>query len=353
MKMNKLLAVTLACSLFAATPVIVAQAAMNNEGPQTVQFADMDRQLADAAEKAIAQYGNGKAFQLEEALKGEYFVDEKTKRGIWYISAKDRSAVVSLDEVSGEVLTVSLTYDMDELSGEYEAKLKSAQAAVKELNGKGELSFVRAHFFKDNNKGRESETLSFQTEDGQFVAIDMKTGKPGNYILKHKAADVDRSIVAAAEQAVKSMGVAKVQPFTEIEHRQVDGEAAGEVWELKRTVDVNGGKSKKKSFMTDGQGRAFVVKESVIIEAKTGKPVSVTIPSNEAGKKTKTLTKEDSIKLVKPIAQKLFDADLSAYTLKIDKDWGDYKFSSKGKETIVAKINQAGELVRIERKVKK
>ncbi|WP_374018491.1 hypothetical protein ABU162_01385 [Paenibacillus thiaminolyticus] len=37
---------------------------------------------------------------------------------------------------------------------------------------------MRAHFFKDNNKGHESETLSFQTEDGQFIAIDMKTGKP-------------------------------------------------------------------------------------------------------------------------------------------------------------------------------
>lgn len=353
MKMNKLLAVTLACSLFAATPVFAAQAAVNNEGPQTVQFAEMDRKLAEAAEKAIEQYGNGKAFQLEEALKGEQFVDEKTKRGVWYISAKDRSAIVSLDAVSGEVLTVSLNYDLDELMGDYEAKLKSAQAAAKQLNGKGELSFVRAHFFKDNEKGKESETLSFQTEDGQFIAIDMKTGKPGNYILKHKAADVDSNIIAAAEEAVKSMGVAKVQPFTEIEHRQVNGGAAGEVWELKRTVDVNGDKSKKKSFMTDGQGRAFVVKESVIIEAKTGKPVSVTIPSNEAGKKTKTLTKEESIKLMKPVAKKLFDVDLSSYTLKIDKDWGDYKFSSKGKETIVVKINQAGELVRIERKVKK
>lgn len=81
MKMNKLLAVTLACSLFAATPVFAAQAGMNNEGPQTVQFADMDRKLAEAAEKAIEQYGNGKAFQLEEALKGEQFVDEKTKEG--------------------------------------------------------------------------------------------------------------------------------------------------------------------------------------------------------------------------------------------------------------------------------
>lgn len=66
-------------------PVIAAQAAMNNEGPQTVQFADMDRQLADAAEQAIAQYGNGKAFQLEEALKGEYFVDEKTKEDLVYL----------------------------------------------------------------------------------------------------------------------------------------------------------------------------------------------------------------------------------------------------------------------------
>lgn len=196
---------------------------------------------------------------------------------------------------------------------------------------------MRAHFFKDNNKGHESETLSFQTEDGQFVAIDMKTGKPNSYILKSKAADVDRSIVAAAEQAVKSMGVAKVQPFTEIEHRQVDGEGAGEVWELKRTVDVNGDKSNKKSFMTDGQGRAFIVKESVIIEAKTGKPVSVTIPSNEAGKKTKTLTKEDSIKLVKPIAQKLFDADLSSYTLKIDKDWETINSAARAKRRSLPK----------------
>ncbi|RJG26736.1 hypothetical protein [Paenibacillus thiaminolyticus] len=38
---------------------------------------------------------------------------------------------------------------------------------------------MRAHFFKDNNKGHESETLSFQTEGGQFIAIDHEDRQAG------------------------------------------------------------------------------------------------------------------------------------------------------------------------------
>ncbi|EPY05919.1 hypothetical protein PAALTS15_17721 [Paenibacillus alvei TS-15] len=80
MKMNTLLALILACSLFAATPAMAEQADTNNGGTGIVQYSDLDQKLADSAEKAIEQYGNGKVFQLEEAFKDSYFVDKKKKR---------------------------------------------------------------------------------------------------------------------------------------------------------------------------------------------------------------------------------------------------------------------------------
>ncbi|BFH59564.1 hypothetical protein [Paenibacillus azoreducens] len=347
MNIKKILTLTLACSILAATPIMAAPVDGNPGGEETIQYTDLDPKLTEAAEKAIEQYANGKAFKLEEAFKNDYY-EGKTKKESWIVQSKDRNVVVSLDAVSGKVLTVSLTFTIPEVTGDYANYLKAAQAAAKQLYPKTELAFTKAHYFKSNKAGLQEATMTFASEDRQFIAMDTNTLKPTMYSLKFKAADVDRKIVAEAEKAVKSMGV-KVQPFTDIERRKTNGETGEDAWVLTRKVGVKGDFPKKRVVIQE-DNRAFVVDAIAIVEGKTGKLISVTIERASDNQKLKKLTEKEGITLVKPVAKQLFGADLSSYTLKVDKDWGDYVFTSKGKESIIAKFDSYGNLVRMERK---
>lgn len=348
MKMKKLLMMTLACSLFAATPILAAPASGNDGGPQVIQYADLDQSLTAAADKAIEQHRNGKIFKLEEASKDVYYVDKNIKER-WLMQDKDRSAVISVDAISGKVLTVSLTFNIAEVTGDYASYLKVAQSAVKQLNGKSDLVFTEAYYYQDNIGGRYLETMTFNTEDDQFITVDMKTSQPTGYRLKYKVADVDRKITAVAEQAVTSMGISKVQPFTDIQRYKFENI---DEWRLGRRVEVKGDLSKYGAVERDADGRMFVVEASVTIVGKTGKLISVTIKPKTDNQKTKSLTDKQSIALAKPVAKKLFGVDLTSYTLKVNKEWKDYTFSSKGKESIVANFDTFGNLVRMERKLK-
>lgn len=346
MKMNTLLALTLACSLFAATPAMADQAGGNNGGTGIVQYTDLDRKLTDSAEEAVEQYGNGKAFQLEEAFKDSYFVDKKKKES-WIIQSKDRSAVVSVDAVSGKVLTVSLSFKMEEVTGEYASYLKAAQSAAKQFHKNAELVFSKAHFFQNNIADNKTESMTFGAKDNQFVQIDTKTNKPLNYRFTYKVADMDRKIISVAEQAVKSIGIDKVQPFTNIEYEKYEGR---EEWKLARKIEVKGDLRKYGSVEIDENKRAFVVEAAATIEAKTGKLISINVKPTTDNQKRKSLTKEQGVAIAKPVAKKLWGVDLSSYEVKVNKDWGDHTFSRKGNASIAAQFDNFGNLVRMERK---
>lgn len=346
MKMNTLLALTLACSLFAATPAMAERAGVTNGGTGIVQYSDVDRKLAESAEKAIEQYGNGKAFQLEEAFKDSYFVDKEQKES-WIIQSKDRSAVVSVDAVSGKVLTVSLSFKMEEVTAEYASYLKVAQSAAKQFHKNAELVFTGAHFFQNNTAANISEIMTFGGKDDQFIQIDTKTSKPLNYRFIYKAVDMDRKIIGVAEQAVKSMGIDKVKPFTSFVYEKYEGR---EEWRLTRKIEVKGDLRKNGAVMIDENNRAFVVEAVATIEAKTGKLTSINVKPNTNDQKRKSLSKEQGIAIAKPVAKKLWGVDLSSYEVKVNKDWGDYTFSSKGNASIIAKFDNFGNLVRMERK---
>lgn len=349
-KINKVLAITLACSLFAAPSAIAAQASGAAIETQVVQYAKLDQKYVKAAEKAIEQYGNGKKFKLVEAYKDEMYMDEKNKLDIWRIQSKDRDAIITVDAVSGKVLTVSLSFEMSEVTGKYETYLKTAKAAVKELNSKSELSFEQAKYAWRDLGEDKKETIIFGTKkDRQFVEIDIKTNQPLNYSLNYKVADADQKVVDVAEQAVKTMRNAKAKPFTDIERYKYNN---GEVWILKRLAEFDG-KTEAHVIMTDSQGKKLIPEAEVAIDAKTGKLISATLINvNNANKKQKALTDGQATALIKPIAKQLFGVDLSTYKLKVDKDWGEYQFSSDGKESIIGKIDKFGNLVRIERDVK-
>lgn len=115
---KKLLAPMLALSILSATPAIAAEVKEPFRDPGVIQIAKVDQRYVAAAQKAVEEYGNGKAFRLEEALRDEYFVDDKTKKVRWIIQSKTRDAIVTVDADSNQVLTVSVNFELAEMTGE-------------------------------------------------------------------------------------------------------------------------------------------------------------------------------------------------------------------------------------------
>ncbi|MBG9735279.1 hypothetical protein [Paenibacillus alvei] len=115
---------------------------------------------------------------------------------------------------------------------------------------------------------------------------------------------------------------------------------------MSRRIEVKGERSPYKTYVVEG-GKVYLLEASVTIGAKAGKPTSVSLPPNKDDQKKIELTKEQGIALIKPVAKKLWGADVSSYTLRIDEAWRDYIFSSNGKPSIVARINEFGNLVSI------
>lgn len=325
----------LALSIFSATPAMATDLKEAYRDPGIIQIAKLDQRFVTSAQKAIEQYSNGKAFQLEEALKDEYYVDDKTKKKQWIIQSKTRDAIVSLDADSNKVLTVSLQFNLAEITGAYAKYLTTAEAAVQQLYGNANVKFEKASFVR--HEALNTTTIQFSTNDGQSVIVDMVMNKATHVSLQYKIADVDPRALSAAEQAVGQLSKGDNQPFTDAEFQR-DGKR--EVWVLKRLVAGN-----NKRLRTFEDGRQQVA--SATVGAKTRKVYQVEFNTGVPNKLKKSLTKEQATAIVQSAVQKIYGTDLKDYTLTIDEDWEDYKFSSKGKDTIVAKFTNDGQLYKL------
>lgn len=332
---KKLLAPMLALSILSATPAIAANVEKPFHDPGLIQIAKVDQRYVTAAQKAVEQYGNGKSFQLEEALKDEYFADDHTKKVHWIIQSKTRDAIVTVDADSNKVLTVSVKFELAEMTGEYAKYLPMAEAAVRQLYGNADVKFEKASFFRDETLG--TNDFHFSTNDRQFVRVDAVKNEATAAFLQYKLADVDPKAVSTAEQAVGLLSKADDQPFTDAEFQRDDER---EVWELKRLVTGN-----DKALGMDEDGKQRVA--SATIGAKTGKVYRVEFLKALGDKTKKSLTKEQATAIVQAAVQQIYGTDLTGYTLTVDDDWGDYKFSSEGKDTIVANFTRGGQLYRL------
>ncbi len=332
---KKLLAPMLALSILSATPAIAANVEKSFRDPRLIQIAKVDQRYVTTAQKAVEQYGNGKSFQLEEALKDEYFADDTTKRVRWIIQSKTRDAIVTVDADSNKVLTVSLKFELAEMTGEYAKYLPTAETAVRQLYGNADVNFEKASFLRDETLG--TSDFHFSTNDRQFVRVDAGKNEATAVFLQYKLADVDPQAVSMAEQALRLLSKGEDQPFTDAEFQRYDER---EVWELKRLVTGN-----DKALGIDESGKQLVA--SATIGAKTGKVYRVEFRKALGDKTKHSLTKEQAAAIVQGAVQQIYGTDLTGYTLTVDNDWGDYKFSSEGKDTIVANFTSGGQLYRL------
>ncbi|EJW18674.1 hypothetical protein M5X00_02325 [Paenibacillus alvei] len=96
-------------------------------------------------------------------------------------------------------------------------------------------------------------TIHFRAKEEQSIVLDTKTKKLLQYRINYRTADVDRKIIAAAEEAVKSMGASKVQPFTNFARQSINIGSEKEVWELSRRIEVKGERSPYKTYVVEGR----------------------------------------------------------------------------------------------------
>jgi len=325
---NKLCAALLALSLFSAAPAMTAPVAAEQnaglEDSDTVKIADLDQKYVDVAEKALVEYGNGQTYTLEEAFKNPYYdAGAKKQKDCWIIQSKSRDVIVSVDVESAKLLTVSLKYDISAMTEANDKFLQTARKAVQQLSGNAKAQFEDVYFFKSESPSNKKQVYTFSLTDRQFIEVDAIKNQPTNFSVKLPPSATDKKLLAKAEQAVKKMPKAKFQPFTDVVRSKFE-ETEILVFSTKKIV------------------------QSVTIGAKTGKLYAVNLASTVTDKEKKSLTKQQATAIVKPLAKSLFGIELAKHTLTIDKDWGDYKFSSKGKEGLIAKFDNAGTLFSLE-----
>ncbi|MCR8844294.1 hypothetical protein NQ117_11415 [Paenibacillus sp. SC116] len=353
-KNYRFIVLLLACSVFAATPVLAASKSIDNNGmdnkkeSQVVTYADLDPTIKKAAEEAIEQYGNGKNFKLERATKGEFFTG-KAAIERWLVENKERSAAISIDAGSGKLLSISLTFAISELTGDYEKYLKTAQLAAKQL--KADTPFAGARIDISNVQSNKRQTLNFFTKDEQFIELDLKTNKPTSYRFAIKKSNVDAKVMRAAEQAVKGLG--SKLPFTHIERYTNWGPLGkGEIWDFKRKKEVKSIDRDKYSYLAIDKGKKYAIESQVVIDSKTGELISVFALPKTDNQKQVQLTQDKAVEKILPVVKKLFGIDLSTYQVKVDKASSDYTFSS-GKQSIFASFDEYGSLDRMARHVTK
>lgn len=100
-----------------------------------------------------------------------------------------------------------------------------------------------------------------------------------------------------------------------------------------------------KALGTLEDGRQLVA--SATVGAKTGKVYRVEFLKALADQTKKSLTEEQATAIVQAAVKSIYGTDLTGYTLTVDYDWGDYKFTSEGKDTIVANFMSGGQLYRL------
>ncbi len=260
----------------------------------------------------------------------------------WFLEAEGRAAIVSVDATTNEVLTVSLNYDISDLPDNYAEALKTAQAEYKQQMGTHKEVFASVSYYYNRGNGQELMTFSMKQEEGEvfiqpnLVSVDLKTGKVAGYFLFPGLAKADAKMKQLAEQTVKNMPQANELPFQDVFHYK-DGPI--NIWEF-RNMAVDGS-------ARQGGKKAQKAVQSVTIGAESNKVLEVVIsPKNNNGK-DKAVSKADALKIVTPVAKQVFGIDLKSYELKIDPDWGDCIFASKGKPSLVAKFDNKGNLSRI------
>ncbi|MDQ0175323.1 hypothetical protein [Bacillus chungangensis] len=338
---KKILTSILALSVLSATPVLgtefetgtrVSAAEVN----KVLDITKVDQKYVNAANKAIEQHGNGKAFKLDKVEKMDNRYVFQTKMSEDFLRS---DAYVHVDAKTGEVIHINLTFKVAEITGNYKKYLESAQSAVKKINSKSTFQVNELNYFW--NKGEKQFRFYGDDKDSKYqqsITLEAETNKVLGYRINFKPTDVDKRIISAAEKAVKIIPNTTLEPFTRAIKVKFN-ESEEERWVVGKIIEI-----------TNNYGSTYVnEKESTFatIGEKSGKVYEVNVPGEPQNEKNQ-LTNEQIVAIAKPVVQEVLGVDLSNYKPNADSQWGVYQFSSPGKETIRIGIHNNGHLHSIE-----
>ncbi|MGK5510011.1 hypothetical protein [Brevibacillus formosus] len=304
-----------------STPVYAAEQA-NPVAEPMKKLAELDKKVVEAAQQALQKLAGNMKIELEE-------VTGRSTEG-WVISAKDHKGRVEVSESDGKVVSVTAMFKPNEVPANL---LQTATSTLQSMDSKHSVAvvFVQRHSWKN------TDNWQFQGPGGA-VTIDAGTEKVTHaqlqYVTKKDDSGqpvVEPKVVEAAKQALKTL-------------------SNGSASELAPGVMLY-----KSPDMDRELVWGFADKETNYrfeIGAKTGKVVSVTNFKETFGDKfvlpdqiptvfaKSFYTPEKAIEAANPMAKKMFNLDLTGYT--VTSKYNEYTFTKKGKPSVIASINKKG-----------
>lgn len=278
-------------------------------------LAQLDKNVVEAARQAMQKQASGIPIELDR-ISGE-------NADCWVISAKDSRGEVLVTKKEGKVVFVKVTLKFNEVAANLQNTVTSTLKGMDAKRAYVIDSVERINWEKENDWQFNGKDVS--------VSIDAQTGKVNTASLRYTAQQMNAKVVETAHKTLKSLSNGNTQVLlpdvTLVKDTQRHWD---QVW----------------SFMDSS--RTY----SIIIGAKTGKVVSATIFnefSNDNYVSDEDIpkvfakpfyTKEKAIVAVNPMMKKVFNLDLSGYT--VSSKYNEYTFTKKGKPTVIASINKKG-----------
>ncbi|MGK5510010.1 hypothetical protein [Brevibacillus formosus] len=305
-----------------STPVYAAKQANPGE-EQMKKLANLDKKVVEAAQQALQKLAGSVKIELQEITGAN--------NECWVISAKDHRGEVLVTKNEGKVVSVSVTFKPGEVPAQL---LKTATSTLQSMDSKRAVAFD----IVQRNSWEKENGWIFVGRDGKSVTIDAVTEKVKHAQLEYEtknvdpnAPEVDSKKADSAKKALKTL-------------------SNGSASELSSRATLY-----KSPEMHRDQVWGFMDKEAnyrIEIGAKTGKVVSVSNTKEISGgnfvfaEDIPTVfakpfyTKEKAIAAANPMLKKMFNLDLTGYTVTTKSN--EYTFTKKGKPTVIALINKKG-----------
>ncbi|MCR8846572.1 hypothetical protein NQ117_23070 [Paenibacillus sp. SC116] len=317
------------------TSSVFAESIISEEEEQAPVYFDiskLDQKYIKAAEQAVKEHSNGKAFHLEKAVKDECTYGDKIE--CLYIVSKNFDAVISLDIKSAKVVDISLSFSQNDISNYLSKHAVVIDEQLKVL-APTQFNIQKVHYLKDFINKEEFFSF-YEMNSNEYVMLDVATNKLKSYYLVYNVKEMDSQYTKAAQQAIKQLTLKQPQPFNQvILNKYVNGT---EFWNFQTIKPFE--EEYDLSIDVADQIVGYEA-QSVHINAKNGKVLYAGILTEGLydTSQNKVLTKAKAIAQAKPIVKNVLGVDISSYTASFNKDLQSLRFYKKGATAITVYFN--------------
>ncbi|XOK59492.1 M56 family metallopeptidase [Paenibacillus elgii] len=304
-----------------APPVIATESSGASQAKKlTIHDIPLDKNVVEAAQEELRRFLGDSQAEVYEVADPEITAE-------WILRNKNGKGQVAIDRNTKQIVNAYVQYTWNETDA---AVKKAAAEAFRQVDANKTFTAETVEREKRFEDGKSTHEWRLQSKD-MIVTLDADTLSERGIMISYPVAQGNDKAKNAALIALQTINVGKPVTFKQADHNYSEGQH--DLWK----------------FFDDGGNYA------VVIGSKTGTIKSILAygkkDDNEANlpplldKDRKPIyTKEEAIAAAKPMVNKLFDIDLTGYSVEFSTE-NPYvhTFTKKGQPTVHATVDRTGE----------